>query len=163
MSVAPLFSLSAFGRGNFAFPLLLESTQLLEEGSFNPKGHVWPLLSPSTCRIGDRHEGSFQVLASHGGLDQTLRAFVPGCRDGCRDTALVLLARAPLSAFLQQRHNCGGRKGSQQQPGEGQTQPGTVHTSVSGLCRDVTADHCSFPSGNESLTPQCPFYSLIGM
>lgn len=51
MSIAPLFSLSAFDRENFAFPLLLESTQLLEEGSFNPKGHVWPLLSPSICRI----------------------------------------------------------------------------------------------------------------
>lgn len=82
-----LFSLSMFGRGNFAFPLLLESTQLLEEGSFNPNRHVWPLLSPDSCRIGDRPEGSFQVLVSHNDLDQALCASVPGWRDGCLDTA----------------------------------------------------------------------------
>lgn len=30
--------------------------------------------------------------------------------------------------------------------------------SVSGLCRDVMAHHCSFPLGNKTLSPQCLFF-----
>lgn len=77
---SPFLSVSIW-QGELCFLSSLESTQLLEEGSFNPKGHVLPLLSPNICRMGDRREGHFHVLASHGSLDQTLCTLVPGWMD----------------------------------------------------------------------------------
>lgn len=48
-SITSLCSLPAFGRGSVVFRVLLESTWLLEEGSFDLNKHVLPLRSPEAC------------------------------------------------------------------------------------------------------------------
>lgn len=172
MSIAPLFSLSAFGRGNFAFPLLLESTELLEKGSFNPKGHVWPLLSPNICRIGDRSEGSFQVLAFLGDLDQpsTHESLDGGWMNGyssgapCKSSCVRKHQhRARGFAFLQQRHTWGGWKGSQQQPAEGQAQPDSVPRVFQDYAEMLWLTTAAFLWGTKPWAHSAFFFSLTGM
>lgn len=133
-SLAPLCSLPAFGRGSFAFPVLLESAGLLEEGSFHQHKHVLPLRSPDSCRIGGcshlffismhlRHRGWVrgQFAASwppHGDLDQTLctsasrmEGLMPGDGSGApRKSSSVRNHRHRVKgiAFLQCGDNEGG-------------------------------------------------------